>query len=96
MGLVWMYKILDLIVEKMVMTKSLFTKKYDRFRSLLVEARKEAGLTQRELAEKLNRPQSFVSKYERGERRLDVVEFLEVAKAMGITPGKLLKRLEDI
>ena len=56
MGLVWMYKILDLIVEKMVMTKSLFTKKYDRFRSLLVEARKEAGLTQRELAEKLNRP----------------------------------------
>ena len=77
------------------MTKSVFSKEYDRFRSLLVEARKEAGLTQVELAEKLSRPQSFVSKYERGERRLDVVEFLEIAKAIGIDAVDFLGRISS-
>ena len=77
------------------MQKSLFTKKYDRFRELLTEARKKSGLTQKELAEKISRPQSFVSKYERGERRLDVVEFLEISKILGISPAKFLKKLEE-
>jgi transcriptional regulator with XRE-family HTH domain len=60
---------------------------------LLVEARKTAGLTQADLAKRLRRPQSFVSKYERGERRLDVVEFLEVTDAIGIAPAKLIERI---
>lgn len=76
------------------MTKSVFTEKYDRFRLLLVEARKDAGLTQDELAIKLTRPQSYVSKYERGERRLDLVEFLETAKAIGVDPKLVIDRLE--
>jgi transcriptional regulator with XRE-family HTH domain len=63
-----------------------------RFRGLLVQARKHADLTQADLASRLNRPQSFVSKYERGERRLDVVEFGEVAKALGIDPLRFLGR----
>jgi transcriptional regulator with XRE-family HTH domain len=46
------------------------------------------------LAEKLGRLQTFVSKYERGERRLDVVEFLDVAHALAIDPYKLLRQLE--
>ncbi len=58
----------------------------------LVEARRGAGLTQAALAERLSRPQSFVSKYERGERRLDVIEFMEVANALGIQPSKLIER----
>jgi transcriptional regulator with XRE-family HTH domain len=57
----------------------------------MAEARRTKGLTQSELARLLRRPQSFVSKYERGERRLDVVEFLEVAEAVGADPCKLLK-----
>jgi transcriptional regulator with XRE-family HTH domain len=65
---------------------------YRKFRELLVEVRKTAGLTQTELSQRLKRPQSFVSKYERGERRLDVVEFGEVAKALGVDPVKLLDR----
>ena len=77
------------------MTKSVFTEKYERFRKRLVEARKAGGLTQMQLAEKLARPQSFVSKYERGERRLDVVEFLEVARAIAIDPFRLLKELDE-
>lgn len=65
---------------------------YKKFRELLAGVRKTAGLTQSELSQKLNRPQSFVSKYERGERRLDVIEFAEVAKALNVDPAKLLDR----
>jgi transcriptional regulator with XRE-family HTH domain len=73
--------------------KSVFTPTYARFRELLVEAREGAGLTQAGLAERLKRPQSYVSKFERGERRLDVVEYFEVAKALRIEPFGLLKHL---
>ncbi len=73
------------------MTKSIFSEKYERFRRLLIEARKEAGLTQVELANKLSRPQSYISKFERGERRLDVIEFFEVADAIGVDPFAFLR-----
>jgi ribosome-binding protein aMBF1 (putative translation factor) len=74
--------------------KSVFTTRYQTLRTLLIEARREAGLTQAELAAKLTRPQSFVSKYERGERRLDVVEFLEVADALGFQPARLINKIK--
>lgn len=74
--------------------KSVFTQKYNLFRELIVAARKKTGLSQVSLAKRLKRPQSFVSKYERGERRLDLVEFLEIAKAIGINPIKIIKELE--
>ncbi len=76
-----------------VMTRSVFSKGYDRFRQLLVEARKEAGLTQAEVALRLGRPQSYVSKYEQGERRIDVVEFLEIADAVSVNPATIIARL---
>lgn len=74
--------------------KSVFTPRYDRLRAVLVEARTAAGLSQAELAQHLKRPQSFVSKYERGERRLDVVEFLEVTDALGVKPAKLIEQIQ--
>ena len=52
----------------------------------LIEARKGAGLTQQQVADKLGRPQSFVAKYEGGERRLDVVELVEIAQVLGENP----------
>lgn len=52
----------------------------------LIEAREGQDLKQAELAERLGRPQSFVSNYERGQRRLDVIEFIEIAKALGLDP----------
>ena len=73
--------------------KSVFTPTYKQFRSMLVNARMDAGLTQYDLAKRLERPQSFVSKFERGERRLDVVEFLDVAQAVGFDPIVFLKKL---
>ncbi len=63
---------------------------YKRFRDLLIDARKKASLTQVELSSKLQRPQSFVSKYERGERRLDIIEFGEIARSLGIDPVRFL------
>ena len=75
------------------MTRSVYTKTYDEFRKLLVEARVKSGLTQADLSASLARPQSFVSKYERGERRLDIIEFLEIAEVLGFDPGAFLGRL---
>ncbi len=75
-------------------TKSVYTNQYRRFCALLIQARKAAGLTQVELAEQLKRPQSFVSKLERGERRLDVIEFLEVARALRLDVRAFLQKLD--
>lgn len=76
------------------MTKSVFTGRYERLRKALVLARRKEGLTQAALAARLARPQSYVSKYERGERRLDVIEFLEVAEAVGADPVAILRHVE--
>ncbi len=73
------------------MPRSLRSERHRQLRALLVERRKAAGLSQEALAERLGRPQSFVSKYETGERRLDVIEFLEVAEAIGFSPSELLQ-----
>jgi len=73
--------------------RSFHTREYDSFRTLLIDARKKAGLSQAELAKRLAKPQSFVSKFERGERRLDLVEFKAVAEALGFDPLRLLRRL---
>ena len=67
-----------------------------RLRELLTEARSKAGLTQLDVASRLERPQSFVSKYESGERRLDVVEFLEVCTAVQADPVKLMRQVEMV
>ena len=61
---------------------------------LLRAIRTEKALTQRDLARKLGREQNFVSLYERGVRRLDVLELREVCKALGITLAGFIRRLE--
>lgn len=71
------------------MPKSVFTDAYRLFLQMLVAARKEAGVTQVELAERLGRRQTFISAFERGERRLDVIEFYAIAVALGYDPTTL-------
>ena len=73
-----------------------------RLQSLLREVRAKAGLRQADLAERLGQPQSFVSKYESGERRLDILELREVCKALGLpfeefirAPGKRIEMKPD-
>lgn len=75
------------------MTRSLHTTDYAELIRLLVEARKEHGLTQQDVADRLEKPQSYVAKVERGERRLDVVEFIALARAFGVEPSALFDRL---
>jgi len=74
------------------MQKSLKSPEYERFVELLVAVRHKAGIRQQALAKKLGRPQSFIAKYEGGERRIDVVEFVEIARALGAEPVKLFQQ----
>lgn len=74
--------------------KSLHSDEYEAFLQVLIAARKDAGITQQDLAKALGKPQSFVSKYERRERRLDVVEFVAVARAIGLEPSKTIREIE--
>jgi transcriptional regulator with XRE-family HTH domain len=73
---------------------SIYSDQYQLLLELLLEARKAAGVTQQDLAKKLRRPQSFVSKVERGERRLDVVEFLQIARIIGADPCAILLKVD--
>jgi transcriptional regulator with XRE-family HTH domain len=75
------------------MSKSIHSPQHIKLRELLVAERKKAGLTQQDVADRLGRPQSFVAKYEGGERRLDVVEFLQVAAAIGADPVRIVRAL---
>jgi transcriptional regulator with XRE-family HTH domain len=75
-------------------TKSLHSPTYRKLTELLVQARRKSGLTQQEVANALKTHQSYVAKVEGGERRIDIVEFIELAKALGVVPSGLLKKLE--
>lgn len=67
--------------------------RYRRLIGLLAERRRELGLTQQALAERLGLHKQFVSRVELGERRLDVVEFIDFAEALGLVPGTLVNSL---
>ena len=82
------------------MVKSPFSEEYTSFRRGLVAEREAAGVTQVELAGRLNRfglemTQSVVSKIERGERRLDVVEFIFLLRALGAEPAEVIAKIEQ-
>jgi transcriptional regulator with XRE-family HTH domain len=69
--------------------------RYELLRDELKNARVQAKLLQVDLAKRLKRPQSYISKVESGERNLDVIEFISYCDALEIEPSKWLKRLAD-
>jgi transcriptional regulator with XRE-family HTH domain len=73
------------------MTRSVFLHSYGVLTQCLVDARVNAGVTQVELAERLGRPQSFVAKVEGGDRRLDVIEFLQIIIALNVEPEPIIQ-----
>lgn len=75
------------------MPKTIHSTEYQAFLDLLVQARMKAGISQAELAKVIKKPQSYVSKYENGERRLDVVEFVTISKALKADSRKIFNRL---
>ena len=73
--------------------KSLYSQEHLRFCAVMRRLRVDSGLTQSELAARLGKPQSFVSKYETGERRLDVAEARAVAAALGTSLREVVAEL---
>lgn len=68
---------------------------YEAAVEALVRARKAVGLSQRDLSERVGKPRSFISKIESRERRVDIVEFIAIARGMGVDPTKLLTEVQD-
>jgi transcriptional regulator with XRE-family HTH domain len=76
------------------MDKSIYTREYAALLRLLVEAREGAGLSQTALAEALDQSQSFVSKIELGDRRLDVIQLRTILAVLGVPLPNFIRRLE--
>jgi transcriptional regulator with XRE-family HTH domain len=74
------------------MQKSLKSPEYARLIAILVAARHSSGIRQQVLAKKLGKPQSFVAKFEGGERRIDLIEFIAIARALGVDPVGLFRK----
>lgn len=85
-----------LVLRASEMPKSVFTDAYQTFLDVLVSARKEAGVTQVELAERLGKPQPWVSNIERGIRRVDVIEFIAICKAINQDPEKVFSEIFNL
>ena len=66
---------------------------YQAMLDWLISQRQLAGLTQAQLAENLCKPQSYVSKYEHGERRIDLTEVIDICKALDVNPQELLNHV---
>lgn len=81
------------------MPKTIFGGGHPHLVAVLTEARQKSGLTQAQLADRVGKDQTFISIIERGQRRVDVLEFVVLAKAMGADParlfGQVLKRLPE-
>ena len=77
------------------MANALHRPQYELFRKLMIQARERSGLTQVQVADALGRLQSFVSKYERGDRRLDFSEFVEIADVLGIDIVEFLASYQE-
>lgn len=75
------------------MAKTIGSKRHKALIALLIKERKAAGLNQTELAKALGQYQSFVARVESGERRVDVIEFLDIAKAIGFDPKIAIKKI---
>ena len=77
----------------MRVARSTHTEPYKILLEVLIDARKRAGVTQTELARRLKRPQPYMSMVERGERRVDVIQFYAIMKALGANPEEVFREL---
>jgi len=77
------------------MDKHLYTRQQEILLELLRETRQDADLRQQDVADRIEEPQSFVSKYETGERRLDVLELREICHVVGISLTEFASRLDE-
>lgn len=78
------------------MSRTLRSSRQKKLIALIIAERKAAGLTQADVAKKLRRYQSIVANIESGERRIDVIEFLDIAETIGFDPGQMLAKLRSV
>lgn len=78
------------------MSKTLRSPRHEALRAFLVERRKRAGLTQTSLAKRLGRYQSYAANVETGQKRIDVVEFIAFAAAIGFDPAKAIRKIASV
>jgi transcriptional regulator with XRE-family HTH domain len=78
------------------MAKTLGSPRHEAVRAFLVDAREKAGLTQAAVANQLGRYQSFVATIEAGQRRVDIVELLDLADTIGFDAAALVRRLKKV
>jgi transcriptional regulator with XRE-family HTH domain len=78
------------------MPRILYTPRHKALREFIKAKRKAAELTQAQLAKRVGSYQSFVADFERGERRLDVVQFLDFAEALGFEPGAVIRKISKV
>ncbi|MGJ0396235.1 MAG: helix-turn-helix domain-containing protein [Methylocystis sp.] len=76
------------------MSKTLRSPRQRQLLALLVQARQARKLTQAQVAARPRKPQSFIAKVEGGERRLDVIEFIDLTSALRVRPAELIERLQ--
>ena len=80
-------------IEGDKLAKTLGSTRHKVLVDLIVSKREAAGLTQSQLAEKLGEYQSFVARLESGQRRIDVIEYIEIARVLNFDAAKALKKL---
>lgn len=85
-----------MVVYARAVAKSLHTIEHEKLQALLRQMRIDANLRQADLAKRIGQPQSFVSKYEAGERRLDLVQLHQLCEALGVPLQELTRRFEEI
>jgi transcriptional regulator with XRE-family HTH domain len=76
------------------MEKTIYSREYCVLLRLLRQAREQAGMTQVQLAKKLRQSQSFVSKFERGDRRIDLVQLRTICQVLGVSLREFVEQLE--
>lgn len=72
---------------------SVYAEDYQQVIGMLKKARKDRGVSQVQLSEAFGRPQSFIAKVENGERRLDIVEFLHLARLLDLDPSAVINKI---
>ncbi len=69
--------------------------RHDKFAAWVTETREAMGMSQSQLARRLGKSQGWIARTETGERRMDIVEFIEFAEALGASPAKMFQRVLD-
>ena len=76
--------------------ESIATKRHQRLIEILIDARKQAGIRQAELARRVGKTQTFVARFEAGQRRIDAIELLALCEVIGLDPLKVVRNLLKI